>query len=291
MQKTTIALLTAAALGTSGLAAAQMDGPNFSGRVDIRFNDVDGSDLNGSNASSKLAVSGGSDDAIAGLSTFYYGRIALRESTGAATGNDVDYIYTGFEGDFGRVSFGIDDDLVYKYVGAYTDLYRGVGPATDAIYSSGYAFGEEPSVQYSIDVGNFSAAAYADTGVDGANRTQLAASADVGPVSVGAAFADSSDRDDSEAAIGGSVDAGIASLRATYIDRDNDTKPVHVAAVVPLNNVFTATVGYGDIDNAAGDTEVNGMLMADLGGGLDLNLSVRDGDTNDGVSAGVRYSF
>ena len=293
MNKTTIALLTAAALGTSGLAAAQTDGPNFSGRIDIEFRDVDGTatdGVNGVNRSSKLAVSGGSDDAVAGLSTFYYARVALREN-GNGNGNTTDYAYTGFEGDFGRLSFGVDDDIVYKYVGAYTDVYRGIGPSTDAVYSTGYGFGQEPSVQYSIDTDGFSAAAYVDTGVNGIDRTQLAGSVDFGAASVGAAFADS-DAGDSEVALGGSVDVGMASLRATYFDRANDTKPVHFAAVAPLNDVFTATVGYGMLDNAADDDEINAMLMANLGGGLDLTLSARGSDAaGDAVSVGGRYSF
>ncbi|RZU99437.1 porin [Spiribacter vilamensis] len=306
MNKTTIALLTAAALGTSGLAAAQTDGPNFSGRVDIRFNDVEDSQVSGSNASSKLAISGGSDDAIAGLSTFYYARIALLENDNSAFnapdesyGNSIDYAYTGFEGDFGQLSFGIDDDLLYKYVGAYTDLYRGVGPATGGggLYANVNRFGQDASIQYSIDVQNFSVAAYADTADDGnggLNRTQLAGSVNLGALDLGVAYSDNDiDNNDDQIALGGSVDVGIASFRATYLDDAEGNNPVHAAAVVPLSDIFTATVGYSVTDNTDDDNEVNAMLMADLGGGLDLNVSARDSDTDgrDGVSVGARYNF
>jgi len=306
MKKTTIALLTAAAMGATSVAVAESTGPDFSGRVDIRFTDVDeitdggeitnSGELDATNASSKLAVSGSTDELVGGMSADYYARVALVES-GAA---DVDYAYTGITGDFGRVQAGIDDDLVYKFVGGKTDLYRGVNPVNAAEYSTGYGFGQEASLQYHLGVENFTFAAYADTGEDaaelstGIDRTQFGVHANVGPLDLGLVYADRDIEDyDAEVFVGASLDMGVASLAATFAEDDSNNNPYHVALQAPLTSILTGTLGYGDNDQSGADelTDVTAQIRANLGGGVEINTAYRDGDSGDGFVVGARYSF
>lgn len=299
MKKMTIALLTAAAMGTSGFAVAQ-SGPDFGGRIDFRYTDIsdDGSAGDLDNASSKFVVSG-DGEGIAGISTFYYTRLGLDELDEDDRSAGVDYAYAGAEGAFGRLQAGIDDDLVYKYAGVFTDVFRGVAPTETAYYSDDFSFGDTDSLQYSIDVNNVSLAAYADTSSadgsdepgdgDGLERAQLAASVDLGAATLSAVYSDRDSADDEQLVFGAHVDAGIATIGGHVSDDEAGNNPYAVAAVVPLNDVFTATVGYGDDD--VDNSDVTGMIMANLGGGLDVNASYRNGDSDDGFVIGTRYSF
>lgn len=339
MKKTTIALLTAAAMGATSVAVAESTGPDFSGRVDIRFTDLDeasndvgvtnSGELDATNASSKLVVSGSTDELAGGMSADYYARVALAESGNA----DVDYAYTGITGAFGRVQAGIDDDLVYKFVGAKTDLHRGVGPTGSAAYSTGYGFGAEPSVQYHLEVENFTFAAYADTGSEsdasrlensdfyvdsvgttaseyayvdsdgdpvtpstgtGIDRTQFGVHTDVGPLALGAVYADRDVTDyDAEMFFGATLDMGVASLVATFAENSSNNNPYNVAIQAPLTSSLTGTLAYGDNDASGADavTDTTAQIRANLGGGVEINTAYRSGDSGDGFVVGARYSF
>jgi hypothetical protein len=341
MKKTTIALLTAAAMGATSVAVAESTGPDFSGRVDIRFTDVDkvvdsndetllrnSGELDATNASSKLAVTGSTDELVGGLTTDYYARLALAESGGA----DVDYIYVGLNGAFGRLQAGIDDDLAYKFVGAKTDLHRGLNPTGAALYADGNAasFGTEPSLQYHLDTGAFTVAAYVDTadaGNDGltddelnvtaseggfsfedadgdisapANQstgidhTQLGVHTNVGPLALGAVYSDRDIADyDAEFAIGATLDMGVASLAATFAESTGNNNPYNVAIQAPLTSVLTGTLAYGDNDESGADaaTDTTAQIRANLGGGVEINTAYRSGDSGDGFVVGARYSF
>ena len=298
MKKTTIALLTAAAMGTSGAVMAANHGPDFSGRIDFSYTNEseDGSSGSLSNRSSKLEVSG-SGEGVEGINTFYYARLGLDENGDAG----VDYALAGASGAFGSLQAGIDDDLVYKFAGAHTDVYRGLGTVSSAYYSDDFSFGDTASVQYSLTVDAFTVAAYADTAKeDGIERYQAAVGFDAGIGQVGLIYSDRDEEgDSSQVVFGGRVDLDMVSLRGHVSDDEDGNNPYAVAAIVPLTDILSLTVGYGDDDE--GGSSVAAMLLADLGGGLDVNVGYRntssgtvddDGDAvEDAFNIGMRYSF
>ena len=296
MKKTTIALLTAAAMGTSGAVMAANHGPEFSGRIDLHYLNESGDDSNGtlSNRSSKLEVSG-SGDGLHGITTFYYTRLSLNELGDDTSSFNVDYVLAGASGDFGSVQAGIDDDLVYKFAGAHTEIYRGLGTVSSAYYSDGFEFGdaESASLQYSVSVDALTFAAYADTSEgDGVERYQAAIGFDAGMGQVGLIFSDRDEEGDSNQFVfGGRLDLDVVSLRGHVSDDEDGNNPYAVAAIVPLNDILSLTVGYGDDDE--GDSSTAAMLLADLGGGLDVNAGYRNGsgEVDDAFNIGMRYSF
>lgn len=303
MKKTTIALLTAAAMGTSGAVMAADHSPEFSGRIDFSYTNEseDGSSGSLSNRTSKLEVSG-SGEGVEGINTFYYARLGLDENGDAG----VDYALAGASGAFGSLQAGIDDDLVYKFAGAHTDVYRGLGPVSSAYYSDDFSFGDTASVQYSLTVDAFTFAAYADTAgttkldrnvavtdddgnetgkfeqeeatvdnPDGIERYQVAVGFDAGIGQVGLIYSDRDEAgDSSQVVFGGRVDLDMVSLRGHVSDDENGNNPYAVAAIVPLTDILSLTVGYGDDDE--GGSSVAAMLLADLGGGLDVNVGYRN---------------
>ena len=296
MKKMTAALFTAAAMGVSGFAVADehSTGPDFSGQVDFRYLDTDETEVSGgalSNVLSRLAVSG-AGTGINGLSTGYYARLTLVEGDGSG----IDYGFVSLGGSVGTLSVGIDDDLVYKYVGARTDQFRSQGPVGAAVYSAGYIeeegghFGNTASVQFNGGVDALSFGTYVDTAEgDGVERVQVAAALDLGMGSIGVAYSDRDSASGQDIFIGGTLDLDVISFNATFADDEAGNNPYVVTAQAPLSDVFTFTLGYSDTDT--GETDYNGQLLADLGGGLSSHIGYRTGDSDDGVVVGIRYTF
>ena len=293
MKKTTIALLTAAAMGTSGAVMAAGHGPNFSG--DVRFVVDDRTDDGNtviSNPRTRLNLSG-SGETIEGIETFYFARFLSDGGDGEGP-TDVtrDYGFFGVSGDFGTAQVGYDDDLVYKFVTATTDVFRGSnsGALGDGQYSAGYEF-YEPSVQYSIDIENFTIGAFADTsGDDGIERSQFAVGADFGMVGVSGVFSQRSAASDDEFFVGVTADLDVASVAAHYGETEDKSNPYAVAVMAPLTDLVSVQVGYGDTDDAEGANTI-GQVMVDLGGGLEVFGSYRTGDSEDGFLVGTQINF
>ena len=287
MKKMTAALFTAAAMGVSGFAVADghSHGPDFSGRVDLRYVDTDDVKANLSNVSSKLNISG-AGTGINGLSTGYFARLSLVEGDGSG----IDYGFVSLGGSVGTLSVGIDDDLVYKYVGARTDQFRSQGPVGAAVYSTDFGFGDTASVQFNGSIDAISYGVYADTEAEnGVDRVQVAAGLDLGMGSIGVVYSDRDSASSEEVFIGGTLDLDVISFNATFGDDEDGNNPFVVTAQAPLSDVFTFTLGYSDTDT--GNTDVNGQLMANLGGGLSSHIGYRTGDSDDGVVVGIRYTF
>ena len=300
MKKTTIALLTAAAIGGSSLAiAAEVTGPDVFGRIEFQATDTDTTDVAFSNSDSKLGVTGGATGLFGGVDGYYSARIDLVSGQDSAptAADDKEfntyYTYVGIKGAFGDFRFGEDDNLVYKFAGVHTDIIRELDPGSDAYaaYSDLVDF-DATSAQYHYTFENITVAAFADTNGDGINNVQFGASADFGPATVGLVHADDgADGEDSEIWAGGSLDLGVASLRATVGDQRDGTNPYVLGAVVPINDVFTGTLAYGNDDNAANDSDVVAQIRANLGGGLEWNASIRNGDADNGVGTSLRFTF
>jgi hypothetical protein len=290
MKKMTIALFTAAAMGTSAFAVADEHGPTISG--DIRFiyndNNTDTPDTQNqiSNNRLKLAVSGASD-AGNGNEAFYYFRMSSKNNDPT-----VDYKFIGMRGDFGSLQVGNDDDLVYKFAGAHTDLFRGQLPggsaAGNATYSTDYAF-YDPSVQYSVDINDLTIAAFADTSADdGVERSQAAASYDFGPATVAGIYSNSDKGgDDLFGSI--SMDLGVATLGASVGSREDGTNPISIALSGDVTETLSAQVGYADDNNGTADTI--GQVIANLGGGMSVFGNYRIGDSENGFVVGAQLNY
>ena len=147
MKKTTIALLTAAAMGTSGAVMAADHGPHFAGDLRVIYNTNAGDETEDALSTNRLKLGvSGSRDAMAGTEAFYFFRLSADQNTEADAdepGVEVqsDYALIGLRGDFGEVQVGRDDDLVYKFAGARTDLFRGQVPGDGAAGFNTYATG------------------------------------------------------------------------------------------------------------------------------------------------------
>ena len=293
MKKTTIALLTAAAMGTSGAVMAANHGPEFSGRLDIRYSNESGDGNNGTlnGGSSQFEVSG-SGEAIQGITTSYYLRLNVLDLSDSEE-MAFDYRVLRASGDFGTVSAGVDDDLVYKFAGAHTDVFRTLDIPSSAYYSDDYEFGEINSLQYSFGIEGVTFAAYADTSADdGIERSQFAVGYSAGPADFGLIYSDRDDAgDESQLVFGTRIDLDLVSLRGHVSDDESGNNPYAVAAVVPLTDMLTFTAGYGDDD--VDESSAAFMLMANLGGGLDVHIDYRNGGSGveDAIGAGARLSF
>ena len=294
MKKTTIALLTAAAMGTSGAVVAANHGPNFSGDVRVIYSEAD--DAISTNRV-KLNVSG-SADAMAGTEAFYFVRFNAEDGVdvdGEANGVSRDYGFVGLRGDFGEVQAGSDDDLIYKFVGARTDLFRAQVPSTDANgFSLAGGSGETFSnnVQYSVSVDAFSVAALVDTAEsDNIDTTQVAVGYDFGMGDVGIVYSDFDASDNSEIYVGASLNLDVATVSGFYGQNNADNSPYSLAVSGPLTGNISYQLAYADGDGAADDAATIAQVIFDLGGGLETFANYRTGDQEDGFVLGAQYNF
>jgi hypothetical protein len=291
MKKTTIALFTAAAIGGSSMAlAADVTGPSIFGRVDIRAADADSGNFDIKNGSSKLGFSGGASDLAGGLDASYYIRGAYDDG-----GYTPDYYFVNLGNDDVRLIVGHDDDLVYQYTGAHTDVFR--GQQGGGYYADTSAFGAyatsanfKESAKVKINAGPIQIGGFAETDADGLNRTQVGATGTFGMATFGVVMSDQEENDNgSEVFFGTAIDAGFTSLRATVADRNTDEMQVALAAVTPISNNVNLTLGFDEADSN-GDNVI-AMVLADLGGGLSVYGGGSSGDGDDNITTGVRFTF
>jgi len=293
MKKMTIALFTAAAMGGSSLAlAADVDGPNPFGRLDVRAVDTDGADVDLTQASYHLGLAGSATGLAGGLDASYYARL---------NDSGLQYGTITFEGGFGALNAGFDDDLVYKFAGVNVDVLRSGGvPNT----FSGLNFGQDAVVQYMNDFGGSpimlgvhidddTGAIDGTAGGDGIQNTQVGLMFDHGMGNVGVVYSEqdalaNGDSDD-EIRVGGSLNLDVATLRLYTGDDADGNMPYTLGASVPLNDVVTLHAFHGDDDVDTSDTTAE--LRANLGGGLDVYAGARSGDSDDSMYVGSRWGF
>lgn len=298
MKKTTIALLTAAAMGTSGAAMAATHGPEFSGRVNVDFQNVNGEDAEFTTGNpDRLEINGGGD-LVGGLTGTYFVRFQAGDVDDAVLQNiETTLVNYTISGDFGAVTVGRDDDLVYKFVGARTDIpYANLAGVPASFRSSDYTAGSDNSLQYQLSVEALTVGAYVDTstaGDNGFDNYQLGATYDFGMASAGLVFSDSDAQDgDSEISFGVSTSLADVTLAAVYYEDSNGDNPFSVFAGVPLQGGLFAYAAYGDDDVDRDDFLVG--VSADLGGGFATYVEYQndlDGDGQDGVVLGSQFNF
>ena len=315
MKKTTIALLTAAAMGTSGAVMAADHSPEFSGRVNLDIQNIEGESTSFTRGNPDRFEVSGTGDLAAGMTGRYFLRLQEGGASTTTTGEGDDEKVTGVtgadnftkafyavSGEFGEVLFGRDDDIVYKFVGVRTDVpYANIGGAADSAASSDTTFGTNVSLQYQLSVDVLTFGAYVDTAGDfttagaageeetettqdgsGFNNYQLGVQGDFGMASAGLVFSDSDYQGrDSELAFGVTLDLDVATISATVRDTSLDNTPVSVFGALPLQNGLTAYAAYGDDDFAIGSNFLVG-LSADLGGGFVTYAEY----VSDGVASG-----
>ena len=290
MKKTTIALLTAAAMGTSGAVMAANHGPEISGRVDMSITNFDGEKTSFSDRSTVVGV-GGSTELTGGLTGGYFVR---GNYTGART-LEADYAFLNVSGDFGTLQFGRDDDIVYKFVTVPTDIFRTLSATGAASFADTTTPVDDEHIQYHLTVDAFTFGGYVDTsGVnggdeDGINNYQIGGMFDYGMGRIAVVYADSDDTGESELYAGATLDLDVVSLAGYIADDSTDNNPYVVTASVPLNGMLTGIAGYGDDDNGTSNSVVG--LVADLGGGLDARIEYASGDGDEGFALNARYSF
>ena len=304
MKKTTIALLTAAAMGTSGAVMAANHGPEVSGRINLDIRNVEGNSTEFTRGNPDRVIFSGSGDLAHGLTGSYLLRFQS-DNEGEFSTNKAFYTVSG---DFGEVQFGRDgDDIVYRFVGVRTDLpWANLGGVADAAATGDTTNSDDVSLQYHMTVDALSFGAYVDTSDgefdeddfertgDGFNTYQLGVQGDFGMVSAGVVYSDSDfDGRESELAFGVTLDLDVATIGATVRDDSKDNTPVSVAGFVPLQNGLGAYASYGDDDDGF-DNFLLGV-SADLGGGLVTYVEYQDklDEDNDssGFVLGANYSF
>ena len=298
MKKTTIALLTAAAMGTSGAAMAATHGPEFSGRVNVDFQNVSGEDAEFTTGNAdRLEINGGGD-LVGGLTGTYFVRFQAGDVGDDVLQNiETTLVNYTISGDFGAVTVGRDDDLVYKFVGVRTDIpYANLAGVPASFRSSDYTAGSDNSLQYQLGVEALTVGAYVDTstaGDNGFDNYQVGATYDFGMASAGLVFSDSDAQDgDSELSFGVSTSLADVTLAAVYYEDSNGNNPFSVFAGVPLQGGLFAYAAYGDDDVDRDDFLVG--VSADLGGGFASYVEYQndlDGDGQDGVVLGTQFNF
>jgi len=317
MKKTTIALLTAAAMGTSGAAMAATHGPEFSGRVNVDVQNKSGENTAFTTGNfDRLEINGGGD-LVGGLTGTYF----VRFQAGDLDDSDDDDVDTSqnisttlvnytISGDFGAVTVGRDDDLVYKFVGARTDIpYANLGGVPASFSSSDYTVGSDNSLQYQLSVDALTFGAYVDTGAvatgiddgdfefgdaSGFNNYQLGVTYDFGMGSAGLVYSDSDEATvgESELAFGVSATVADVSLAGVYYDDAQGNNPFSLFAGMPLQGGLFAYAAYGDNDVGRDDFLVG--VSADLGGGFVTYVEYQDdldGDGQNGVVLGSQFNF
>ena len=298
MKKTTIALLTAAAMGTSGAAMAATHGPEFSGRVNVDIQNVSGEDTEFTTGNAdRLEINGGGD-LVGGLTGTYFVRFQADDVDDAALQNiSTTLVNYTISGDFGAVTVGRDDDLVYKFVGARTDIpYANLAGVPASFRSSDYTAGSDNSLQYQLSVDALTFGAYVDTstaGDNGFDNYQFGATYDFGMGSAGLVYSDSEEqKGGSELAIGVSGNVADITLAAVYYDDSEDNNPFSLFAGMPLQGGLFAYAAYGDDDVGRDDFLVG--VSADLGGGFVTYVEYQDdldGDGQNGVVLGSQFNF
>ena len=315
MKKTTIALLTAAAMGTSGAVMAADHSPEFSGRVNRDIQNIEGESTSFTRGNPDRFEVSGTGDLAAGMTGRYFLRLQEGGASTVTENDNDDASVTGItgadnftkafyavSGEFGEVLFGRDDDIVYKFVGVRTDVpYANIGGAADSAASSDTTFGTNVSLQYQLSVDVLTFGAYVDTAGDfttagaageketvttqdgsGFNNYQLGVQGDFGMASAGLVYSDSDYTGrDSELAFGVTLDLDVATISATVRDDSQDNTPVSVFGALPLQNGVTAYAAYGDDDDGS-DNYLLG-LSADLGGGFVTYAEY----VSDGVASGT----
>ena len=294
MKKTTIALLTAAAMGTSGAVMAADHGPHFAGDLRVIYNNNAGDDTEDALSTNRLKLGVfGSQDAMAGTEAFYYFRFSAEDDVKS------DYAFIGLRGDFGEVSVGRDDDLVYKFAGARTDLFRGQLPGDRAAgfltYAEGpfNAFGTNTggeSIQYSVDVDAVTVAAFVDSAAsDNIDTAQLAVGFDFGMGNVAAVYSDRDTGEQSEFFGAATLSLDVVEISASMGRNEADNNPFSLGVSGPLTGNVSYQLGYADDD--AGISDAIGQVIIDLGGGFETFGSYRTGDSEDGFVLGAQYNF
>ena len=287
MKKTTIALLTAAAMGTSGAVMAADHGPSVGGRIDLSVQNLDGDKTDFTERSSRLDVFG-STELVGGLTGSYFARAAFGDED---EGLETNYTHFTVSGDFGRVQFGQADNVVYNFAGVNTDRFRelgGLGDVTATYGEAGSFTGQAIQAYTTIDM--LTLGAYVDTANDeGIDNVQVGGMIDFDMGNIGLVYAEDDASSDSEVVFGASVDLDIVSIGGHYSDKFDGSNPFAIAATMPLDDMFSLIAGYGDDD--VGTSDYNVSLAADLGGGLDARVEYRNGDSKDGVALNARYSF
>ena len=293
MKKTTIALLTAAAMGTSGAVMAADHGPTVSGRVDMSIVNLSGEETSFGDRSTVVGV-GGSTDLVGGLTGSYFVRgnytvTGNEDNDDAETNVNADYASFTVSGDFGSLSFGRADNVVYNFAGAHTDVYRSLGTTASSTYGeAGFQPGE--AIEYYGTFDMLTIGGYVDTAEgDGIENVQLGGLVDFGIGNASLIYAEDDASGGSEVVFGAFVDFDVVSIGGSYTDSFDGSNPFAVAAIVPLDDMFNVIVGYGDNDDGIEDYNVS--VVADLGGGLDARVEYRGGDSQDGVALNARYSF
>ena len=304
MKKTTIALLTAAAMGTSGAVMAANHGPEFSGRVNLDIRNIEGDSTAFTRGLEDRFEVSGTGDLAAGMT----GRYFLRLQEG--DGDNFTKAFYAVSGEFGEVLFGRDDDIVYKFVGVRTDVpFSNIRGVEDAFASSDTTDGQDVSLQYQLSVDALTFGAYVDTSDgenvddfeasgDGFNNYQVGVQGDFGMVSAGLVYSDSDMVDaDSELAFGATLNLDVATLSATVRDDSNGNNPISLFGALPLQNGLTAYAAYGDDDDGSDNAQFG--VSADLGGGFVTyaeyvtdGVEASDGTTNNsGFVIGGQFSF
>ena len=298
MKKTTIALLTAAAMGTSGAAMAATHGPEFSGRVNGDIQNVSGEDTEFTSGNAERLEINGGGDLVGGLTGTYFVRFQAGDAGDDVLQNiETTLVNYTISGDFGAVTVGRDDDLVYKFVGVRTDIpYANLAGVPASFRSSDYTAGSDNSLQYQLGVEALTVGAYVDTstaGDNGFDNYQVGATYDFGMASAGLVFSDSDAQDgDSELSFGVSTSLADVTLAAVYDEDSNGNNPFSVFAGVPLQGGLFAYAAYGDDDVDRDDFLVG--VSADLGGGFATYVEYQndlDGDGQEGVVLGSQFNF
>jgi len=296
MKKTTIALLTAAAMGASTAAsAAEATDPSVFGRIQYTFTDQENEDFDGSLTSSHIGASGSATGLAGGLEADYYFRVG--GANAEIDDNDtletsVEYAYVNLGNELFTAQFGRNDDLVYQFVDVYLDIDREYGGAAAAVFNGADSFrltsdfGGSP-----VKVGAYVNDDTTDDGdhTDGIHQTQVAASLELGMATIAAAYQDNDNTDQDTLTVGGTADLGIATVNARIRDTEAGDNPFAIGAVAPLTDNTNLILIHGDDDNDTSDNYAE--VRTNLGAGLDIYGGVRRGDNATKAFVGSRLAF
>jgi len=288
MKKMTIALFTAAAMGTSGFAvAADVTGPTPIGRLDVDIVSPEDGDTTVSQKDAFIGLTGSATNLLGGIDASYYTRLA---TNGTGTKN-LEYGYITFSGDFGSLTAGRNDDLAYRFAGVKTDVLR--GGTSDEF--NGSEFFVDSVLQYTNDFGGSPVTFGVSVDSDGTNEdigdeTQIGVDYDAGVANIAAVYSEQDTADTDELFVAATVDVGVATIIGNYLDDAADDTGYNVGFVAPLNDAVNLTVLHTDdaeLDSA--DTVV--QVLANLGGGVDVYAGTQMGDLDSVTYMGTRWGF
>lgn len=263
MNKKTLGLALISSTLSLPALAADVSGANvdFYGSLRVMLERADhNSGVDYKDASSRVGIKG-SKDFGDGLSAFAKYEVALDLSDDDDTIGDMRYGHLGLQGDFGTLAVGKVDSPFYEAVGVAADYMWWNSAPVYYTLDGGLRISE--SLYYRTpDISGFSIQALAQ--VDSSNndheQSQLGATYAMGSVTLGAAYANTSD-DSDLFGLSAYYSHEAFYLNGAYMNKEDDGSGIDAILGIPAGkNLYT--LGVSDFSDDDGNNDFTAVILA-----------------------------